>query len=115
MPRIVVPAKLAARSNRSDFMPITDAQKRHLRGLAHKLNPVIIVGNNGLSEGLLKELDTQLEHHELIKVRANAEDRESRDALVQELCTRARAELVQRIGHIAVLYRPAKEPKLRLP
>ena len=96
-------------------MPLTEAQKRHLRGLAHKLNPVIIVGSAGLSEALLKELDTQLEHHELIKVRANAEDRESRDELVRELCTRARAELVQRIGHIAVLYRRAEEPKLKLP
>jgi RNA-binding protein len=64
---------------------------------------------------VLKELDIQLEHHELIKVRANAEDRESRDALVRDLCGRTRAELVQRIGHIAVLYRTAQEPVIKLP
>ncbi len=96
-------------------MPLKESQKRHLRALAHSLNPVIIVGNNGLSEALMKELDIQLEHHELIKVRANAEDRESRDEMVRELCTRAKAELVQRIGHIAVLYRAAREPKIKLP
>ncbi len=96
-------------------MPLSESQKRHLRGLAHKLNPVIIVGSNGLTEALLKELDIQLEHHELIKVRANAEDRESRDAMIADMCDRARAELVQRIGHIAVLYRAAKEPKIKLP
>lgn len=96
-------------------MPLTEPQKRHLRRLAHALKPVVMVGQHGLSESLLKELDVQLEHHELIKVRANAEDRESRDQLVRELCEHARAELVQRIGHIAVLYRPARERVIKLP
>ena len=50
-------------------MALTQAQKRHLRKLAHALKPVIIVGNAGLSEALLQELDTTLEHHELIKAR----------------------------------------------
>lgn len=96
-------------------MPLTESQKRHLRRLAHALKPVIIVGAGGLTPALLKELDIQLEHHELIKVRVNAEDRESRDLLVREMCDKARAELVQRIGHVASVYRPAAEPQLKLP
>jgi RNA-binding protein len=96
-------------------MPLTEPQKRHLRKLAHNLKPVIIIGNAGFSEGVANELELTLEHHELIKVRVNAEDREARDALIQQICERARCELVQRIGHIAVLYRPAQEPTIRLP
>lgn len=94
---------------------LTPSQKRHLRSLAHGLHPVILTGAGGLSESLLRELDRALEHHELIKVRANAEDRESRDAMIESMCEAVNAELVQRIGHIAVLYRPAKEPRLKLP
>lgn len=94
---------------------LTEPQKRHLRRLAHEMKPVIIVGAGGLSESLLLELDRALEHHELIKVRANAEDRESRDAMIASMCEAMRADLVQRIGHIAILYRPAKEPRLKFP
>lgn len=95
--------------------PLTEKQKRHLKALAHPLNPVIIVGGAGVSEALLKELDSTLEHHELIKVRVNAIDREARDQLITALCEGSRSLLVQRIGHIAVLYRPAKQPQLKLP
>lgn len=96
-------------------MALTEPQKRYLRGLAHKLKPVVMLGNAGLSEGVANELDLSLEHHELIKVRVSAEDRETRDALIQALCESARCELVQRIGHIAILYRAAKKPVIRLP
>lgn len=96
-------------------MPLTEKQKRHLRQLSHTLKPVVIIGGAGLSEGLLNELDLSLEHHELMKVRVNAEDRESRDLLIAELCEKSSSELVQRIGHIAVLYRAAKKPRIKLP
>ena len=96
-------------------MPLTEAQKRHLRKLAHKLKPVVMLGNAGFSEGVANELDLTLEHHELIKVRVSAEDREARDALIKAICESARCELVQRIGHIAILYRAAKKPSIRLP
>lgn len=95
--------------------PLTEKQKRHLKALAHPLNPVIIVGGAGVTEALLKELDSTLEHHELIKVRVNAVDREARDQLITTLCEGSQSLLVQRIGHIAVLYRPAKKPQLKLP
>ncbi len=96
-------------------MSLTEKQKRHLRGLAHPLKPVIIVGNSGLSESLLNEFELTLEHHELIKVKVNANDREERAQMIAQLCATANAELVQRIGHIAVLYRKAQEPRITLP
>jgi len=96
-------------------MPLTEPQKRHLRKLAHNLKPVILIGNAGYSEGVANELELTLEHHELIKVRVNAEDREARDALIAHICKTARCDLVQRIGHIAILYRRAKKPVIRLP
>lgn len=96
-------------------MALTQPQKRHLRQLAHARKPVIIVGNAGVSESLLKELDTALEHHELIKVRVNAEDREARRQMTEQLCAGSGSELVQTIGHIAILFRPAQKPNIKLP
>ncbi len=96
-------------------MSLSEKQKRHLRGLAHHLKPVVIVGGAGLSTALLNELNLTLEHHELIKVRVNAIDREERDDMITKLCQSTKADLVQRIGHIAVIYRPAEEPRLVLP
>lgn len=96
-------------------MALKESQKRYLRKLAHKLKPVVIIGDAGLSEGVLHELDLSLEHHELIKVRIKAGDREERDELIKTLCSKACCNLVQQIGHIAILYRPAKKPQLKLP
>lgn len=95
--------------------PLSEKQKRHLKALAHPRKPVIIVGNAGITETLIKELDATLEHHELIKVRVNAIDRLEREALIRVLCEESGSQLVQRIGHIAVLYRPAQKPQLKLP
>lgn len=96
-------------------MPLSDSQKRFLRTRGHALKPIVIVGGDGLGKGVLKEIDSSLEHHELMKVRVNAADREEREQLITTLCDRAHCELVQRIGHIALLYRAAKEPHLVLP
>ncbi len=95
-------------------MALTEPQKRHLRKLAHALKPVIIVGGGGVTAGLLQELDSTLEHHELLKVRVNAIDRDARRALIEQLCSASRSEAVQLIGHIAVLYRRADKPRLQL-
>jgi len=97
-------------------MKISEAQKKHLRGLGHHLKPVIIVGDAGLSESLMKEFDSTIEHHELIKVKVRAGDREQRNALIAELCERGSAQLITRIGNIALLYRRnAEKPKVTLP
>lgn len=95
-------------------MPLNERQKRHLRGLAHKRKPVVIVGDAGVSEPVLAEIDRALAHHELIKVRVNAADREEREALIGNILQNTGSELVQRIGHIAVLYRRADKPVVSL-
>jgi len=97
-------------------MTLSDAQKKFLRGLGHDLKPLIMVGDAGLTDTLLAEFDSTIGHHELIKVRVRVGDRQARDALINELCDRNHATLVQRIGNIALLYRanPQKKPEKRL-
>lgn len=96
-------------------MNITDKQKRHLRSLAHTLKPVVTVGDSGLNDAVLRELDLTIEHHELIKVRIHTANRDELKKLIAELCAKSNATLVQSIGHIAILYRAAKKPVIRLP
>ena len=94
-------------------MPIalTSAQNRFLRGMAHDIKPLLQVGGKGVTPAFLAELDAGLEHHELVKVKVSSEDRDARDALVADIAARVDAALVQRIGHTAVLYRPAKDKR----
>ena len=96
-------------------MQLNERQVRFLRARAHSLKPVVTVGGAGLSEGLLRELDLSLAHHELIKVKVAAEDREQRRDLIRQLCETSGARLVQAIGHVAVLYRQAEKPVIQLP
>ena len=88
---------------------LTNAQLRFLRGQAHDLKAMLQVGGKGVTDALVGEVGNALEHHELIKVKVAADDREVRDGLIAELADRTGATLVQRIGHTAVLYRPSKD------
>ena len=100
-------------------MNLTDSQKKYLRRRGHDLKPLIIVGDAGLSESLLAEYDSTLAHHELIKVKVRAADRESRDEMISKLCKDHSASLIQRIGNVALIYRENRdkkpEKKLRIP
>lgn len=97
-------------------MPITESQKKFLRGLGHPLKPTIMVGDAGLSDSLLNEFEATIGHHELIKVRVRVGDRHARDATINDLCTKGRAQLVTRIGNVALVYRRNDDkPKIRLP
>lgn len=96
-------------------MPLTGKQKHHLRALAHKLKPVIIVGGAGISDAVAAETDNALSVHELIKVRINAADRETRNAMAADLSERTGSEIVQQIGNISVLYRAGEKNKVPLP
>jgi RNA-binding protein len=87
-------------------MKLTEKQRRHLRGLAHALKPIILIGNAGVSEGVLAETQRALHDHELIKVRLPGLPRDERDLALADLAKRCDAVLVNRIGHIAILYRP---------
>jgi len=88
---------------------LTAAQTRFLRGQAHDLKALLQVGGKGVSDALVSEVEGALEHHELIKVKIAADDRELRKAMADELARRAGAALVQRIGHVAILYRPSQD------
>lgn len=96
-------------------MPLSNNQRRYLRGLTHSLHPIVMVAENGVSPAVLKELEIALNAHELVKVRISAPDRETKTLWLGELIGASSSELIQQIGHIATLYRRAKEPKLQLP
>ena len=90
------------------------AQRRHLRGLAHSLKPVVIVGEGGVSESVLRALDEALAQHELVKVRLRQPS--DKKATAAELARQSGAALCGVVGHTVVLYRPDDEaPKIALP
>lgn len=96
-------------------MPLNNRQIKYLRGLTHDLHPVVIVGDKGLSENVLNEINTALDHHELIKVRIRA-DREQRRAWMEDIAGRCGAERVHTIGQVACYYRRNQDqPRLELP
>ncbi len=97
-------------------MKLSESQKKFLRGLGHQLQPVIMIADAGLSDSLLNEFCSTIEHHELIKVRVRVSDREMRDSIISDLCNRGAAELVTRIGNVALVYRRNDEkPQIPLP
>ena len=97
-------------------MSLPGHHKRHLRGLAHHLKPVVIVGQAGLTDPVLAEAGLALDSHELIKVKVNAADRDIRTEIIERLTSEMGAELIQRIGQMAVLFRRNPErPRIQLP
>ncbi len=95
-------------------MSLSQAQKKAFRSIGHHLNPVVTVSENGVSEGVLAELDRALADHELIKVKLALAERDDRAAMLEELLEASGAERVQTIGKMALLYRksPQANPKL---
>ena len=91
---------------------LSNPQKRYLRGLAHDLKPIIMVGAKGPTDTLIAELDAALERHELIKVKFAAEDRETRDAWIDQLIEKSGASLISRIGNVAIVFRRSKDKAL---
>lgn len=79
-------------------------QKKKLKAQAHPLNPVVIIGQAGLTEAVIKEINAALDAHELIKVKIRAE-RDDRTTIREQICAETKAELVQSIGQVAVIYR----------
>lgn len=97
-------------------MTLSTSQKKHLRGLGHSLDPVVLIGQHGLTPGVIAEMDGALTAHELVKVRARVGDRDLRLDILSTLAERTGSELVQRIGNVGLFYRPDKElPKILLP
>ncbi|GHA50857.1 ribosome assembly RNA-binding protein YhbY [Photobacterium aphoticum] len=96
-------------------MNLSTKQKQYLKGLAHNLKPVVLMGANGLTEAVLAEIELALDHHELIKVKVAAEERETKVLIVDAIVRETKAEKVQVIGKTLVLFRQSEDRKIELP
>ena len=96
-------------------MELNSKQVKYLKGLAHHLSPIVQMGKNGFCESFVNEVKRGLKDHELIKVRMSCEDRAELDQFTEQLHAETGSQLVQVIGHIAVLYKAADSPKINLP
>ena len=94
---------------------LTPAQRQYLKGLAHTRQPVVMIGNQGLTAAVLKEIDLALSAHELIKIKAASNEPDARSAWLDEICATTGAASVQQIGKVLVIYRAAAKPVIVLP
>ncbi len=97
-------------------MILSQKQIRFLREQAHHLTAIVRIGDNGLSEAVVKEIKKVLGHHELVKIKIPALEKDEKDAFLKELAKKTKAYVVQTIGHTATLYKQnPDEPKISLP
>lgn len=95
-------------------MASTTKDKKHFRAIGHKLKPVVTVAEKGLTDNVKQELERALDDHELIKVKIAVGDRQAKNAIRDEMLESSGAESIQQIGHVLLLYRPARNPDPRL-
>lgn len=88
------------------MLPLSSDERRELRARAHSLNPVVSIAESGLTEAVMKEIETSLKAHELIKIRVYGDSRENREAYFAQICSELAAAPVQHIGKLLVVYRP---------
>lgn len=87
-------------------LALTPAQRKSLKAQAHDLNPVVMIGGDGLTPAVIKEAKSAISHHGLIKIRVFGDDRDTRIAIYEELCDQLDAAPVQHIGKLLVLWKP---------
>lgn len=97
------------------MLTLNSKQTSFLRGQGHGLSTVVMIGNKGLSEEVLREIDISLKAHELIKIKVQSDQRDLREKILQEICEKLVAAPIQHIGKQLLIYRPAEKPKLILP
>ena len=90
---------------------LSKQQLEQLKQRVHALKPVILLGNKGLTPAVHKEITTALKAHELIKIRLSADDRDAREAMIAEICESQQAQLIQKIGAVASIYKKNDEKK----
>lgn len=88
---------------------LSSQQRSALKAKAHSLNPVVLLGDKGLTEAVLAEIELALNSHELIKVKVPTQDRELKANWITQICEKTQAELIQQMGHIVTLYRPIEK------
>ncbi|SFM02231.1 ribosome assembly RNA-binding protein YhbY [Nitrosomonas communis] len=93
------------------MLKLNTSQRRSLAARAHHINPIVIIGKDGLSAGVMNELDKGLSNHELVKIKILNGDRKARALLLEEICQQLEAFPVNHIGKILVIYRPETEEK----
>lgn len=86
-------------------MQLNNKQKKQLKQIAHDRKPIVMLGSNGLTDAIFAALEEALKRHELVKVKIAAGDRDERDKIIQDMLAQSKAELVQRVGNIATLFR----------
>jgi len=86
-------------------MELSERQRKYLRGLGHALNPVILIGQHGVTPAVVAETQRALADHELIKVKFRGADRDARDTGFEQLAAASQSMLVHRIGHTALYYK----------
>ena len=97
-------------------MKLTNNQKKYLRSLAHDSKPFVMIGQNGLSESVLTEIDSTMLKHELIKIKLRVDNRKEKQQILEKIIEFSHAELVQVIGGVLVIYRPFEDnPDIILP
>jgi len=94
---------------------ISTKRRSELRAEAHKLKPIVLIGDKGLTDTVVAEIDRALKAHELIKVRASTDDRDTRDVWLESICQKLEAHPIQQIGKIFVLYREKPEEEEKRP
>ena len=99
----------------SKTQTLTKKQQKFLVGIAHGLNPMIIIGANGVTESLMAELESTLEHHEILKIKMASAEREDRKTIVDYILKETGAALVQSIGKTCVIYRKSQDSDFDLP
>lgn len=94
--------------------PLTGTQRKYLRSLAHGLKPVVLIGQNGLTETVLKFTDEALERHELIKIKFNEhKEKDQKQAMVDRIAERTGSEMAGMVGHTAIFFRHQSDPEKR--
>jgi RNA-binding protein len=94
-----------------DALKLNSKQIAHLRGLAHSLSPVVMIGNNGLTDNIFKEIEQSLNAHELIKIQVAGDDRDARRLIYAQICEKTNAVAVHHIGKQLVVYRASETIK----
>lgn len=84
---------------------------KQLKRQAHQLKPIVIIGQHGITEAVMAEIERALYDHELIKIRLNADCRDQRQSMQAQICEQTKACLIQNIGHVITIYRQSDKPK----